>query len=162
VQPSNNKEWNGQVLKNLGVTTILNVSSDHKANKKHKEWYESMGIQYKEIPVWDYIDPPFGYYNKFLTTCVEWYHSLEKDKRCVLIHCTAGVNRSNSAACAILWSQIFYPSRQYSEPFLLIEWMKERQLADRSFGSFLTNELLKKQLWTWCKENQFYRRKLTI
>lgn len=142
-----------EILKKLGVNTILNVSVDHRATKKHKEWYERLGIAYHEILISDYLDPPTQYYTTFLDRCVEWYHSLPAKKRCVLIHCTAGINRSNGAAGAILWSQLVYPSRTYSTPDKLIEWM-----IKSSCRSIFLNSSIKMSLNSWCLENECYSR----
>ena len=161
IQPTNNndeKKWREEILKQLNITTILNVSSDHPAKKHQKEWYKKLKISYKQIPINDYIDADKGYYEKFLNDCINYYYSLKKEKQRILIHCTAGINRSNSVACAILWSKLLYSSRQFPNPQSLIEWMYKKQLQDRKLDLFLYNECLRNQLIKWCTKNQCLRR----
>jgi len=136
-----------KLLQNCNINTILNVSADHKANKKHLELYKKLNINYYEICINDYMYPPTEtYYDDFLEKCINWYNSLQNKNINILIHCSAGINRSNTVAATILWSI------SKINPQILFDKMQDLHIKSRSI-KFIYNESLKNAFFRYCEYN---------
>ncbi|CAI9744424.1 specificity phosphatase 10-like [Octopus vulgaris] len=84
---------NLQILKELDITYILNVTSHVRPH------FESQGIHYKTIPVTD-----SGHQNlrKYFDDAIEYIDEAKRNGAKILIHCQAGVSRSATVTIAYL------------------------------------------------------------
>jgi hypothetical protein len=115
-------------IKNPDIRLVINTSVDSPASSAMKKFYVANGIDYLYAPLADIDMPPPP---DFLPKIVKFVKKHDSDT--ILIHCSAGVNRSALLAAAILWYTT--PNRQlyWSTPKELIEYMRTRQISDRKY-----------------------------
>lgn len=151
----------------LGIGLILNVTLEDPADDEIRQVYSDLGIDYVWVPIRDSYDalPPY-YINDIVSYVQNWtnllcdyptmFHmdDLRTDKIAnrnnILIHCSAGINRSGLVAAAILWYTT--PNREilWKIPQDLIDYMRIRQIKDRgiylltnrSFVQYLNDNLV--------------------
>ncbi|MDR1727930.1 MAG: dual specificity protein phosphatase family protein [Acidobacteriota bacterium] len=120
-------------LRRLGVTTVINLQSDAdlKACKTSLAalcaLYDRDEIELRRVPIADFDE---GALAQALDRCVgEIESALARRWAKVYLHCTAGVNRSPTAAAAYLVKAKGYSARQafdfvvgkrYCEPYLKV------------------------------------------
>lgn len=125
--PQNATKWNS-----LGIDLIINVTSNDPTSVQIQELYNLLGIDYFYAPINDDNQPiPANYLSNILNEVMK-----ENAKRGrpanILIHCSAGINRSALVAAAILWYTTNVYDCPWSSSRQLIEYMRQRQLADRN------------------------------
>lgn len=93
-------------LKNeMGVTAVLNVQTDDDFDQWNIDWpileghYQDRGIEVCRVPVRDFSPETLRI---LLPNCVQALSELLDDGHKVLVHCTAGINRSPSTVIAYL------------------------------------------------------------
>ena len=91
-------------LRDLGVTAVLSVQTDHDlGGGVGEDLYAQAGIDLRRVPVRDF-DP--GDLRRNLPRCVEVLDELLRQGHTVYLHCSMGINRSPSVAIAYLhWVQ---------------------------------------------------------
>ena len=141
--PTNLPQW-----KNMNIGLVINVTTDNLAPQNVKMIYTEHGISYIEMPIQDtnYV-PPDKYFKQILDA-VNQFQSKKTGKN-IIVHCSAGINRSAMVAAVLLWYTT--PGRQHfwSSPKDLIRYMRSIQFQDRSlpllmnvtFEEFLVKKL---------------------
>ena len=132
------------LLSDLDVGVIVNVASDVQKNEHHDKLYRRLSIRYLSLPIDDNDDLA----SDFLDNIVALYKACS-DRRCVLINCAMGINRSALAAGALLWHT---SSTQWSSPEHMVEYMRTVQREDRGV-LLLTNATFERALIEWCRRN---------
>ena len=89
----------------MGVTAVLNVQTDDDFEYWNIDWpsleshYQDNGIEVRWVPVRDFSPETLRI---LLPNCVQALSELLDDGHKVLVHCTAGINRSPSTVIAYL------------------------------------------------------------
>src|SRR5579872_2017414 len=84
--------------KALNIGLIINVTSDDPITPEIKKLYKQLGIDYLAAPIKDNNEPlPKNYLERILLYVMNYKPTN------ILIHCSAGVNRSALVAGALLW-----------------------------------------------------------
>lgn len=130
--PGNQDKWT-----NLDIGLVINATTDNLASTSLKNLYKQLGINYLEVPINDSNEiPPDNYFIQILQA-VNQFQLISKNnpnnkQQNILVHCTAGINRSALVAAVLLWYTT--PGRHYfwPSPTSLIEYMRRLQLLDRS------------------------------
>jgi protein-tyrosine phosphatase len=141
--PTNLAQWI-----NLNIGLIINVTTDNLASFSLKNMYKQHNISYLEMPIQDTDSVPSDQYFLQILEAVTQFQN-KKTGRNILVHCSAGINRSALVAAILLWYTTpgrhnFWPTAQ-----ILIEYMRKLQRIDRSlpllmnvtFESFLITRL---------------------
>lgn len=149
VQPRNDPESFDRLkafLNYLNIGSILNTSIDRQLSPHHLSFYEDVEITYQEHLIKD--DVINGFPEGYLEKCLDIFLNLPFDKP-VVIHCSAGQNRSAAAAAAILWATTPHP-RPWNSPEEMIDWMRDCQVRDRRIR-LLKNPVFYAQVVEWCQ-----------
>ena len=94
-----------RVLKDLGVTAVLNLQTDADFSYCGVEWkaltqgYEASGIELRRVPVIDFNRDDL---RRNLPKCVATLDELLQAEHKVLVHCNSGVNRAPSVVITYL------------------------------------------------------------
>lgn len=89
----------------LGVTAVLSLQTDEDFDYLGIDWrgleaaYRASAMQVRRVPVTDFNREEL---RRMLSECVEALDELLREGHTVLVHCTAGVNRSPSTVVAYL------------------------------------------------------------
>ena len=120
-----------------GVRSILNVSSDVHVREHHRRIYRKLGIAYEEYRIDDKLEAPSA---GFLDTVKKLTRDLPRP---ILINCSAGINRSAMAACALV--RPHYESVQAMLKDMRMRQYNQRQmqlLMNPVFESHVTSQLI--------------------
>lgn len=121
---------NVQIWQQLNIDLIINVTINDPTPHATQRVYLNTNINYYWYPIKDDNGPiP----NNFLPTILDLIH--KKKGKNILIHCSAGINRSALVATAILWVTASDHERMYKgwrSPVNLISDMRRQQLNDRN------------------------------
>lgn len=150
VQPKDNFESMEQskaFLSYLQIGGILNTTINRLPLQHHCEFYDDVEITYREYLIPD--DTTNGFQDGFLEGCLKHFHEFPNDQP-VLIHCSAGQNRSAAAAAAIIWVTTPLP-RPWKSPEEMIDWMRICQQRDRACR-LLKNPVFYCQVIDWCNQ----------
>jgi len=115
-------------FKNKNIRLVINTSIDSPASEQVKRFYINNGIDYLWAPLSDINMPPEPTY---LPRIINYIKKRGKNSGDILIHCSAGINRSALVTAAILWYTTPNRSLYWSTPKSLIEYMRARQMFDR-------------------------------
>lgn len=122
-------------LVNSGIKLIINASSDSPASQQVQQIYKTMGIDYLWVPINDNNENlPVGYLSKILE-----YVNNRGNNGDILIHCTAGINRSALVAAAILWYTTPNRALYWDTPKKMIDYMRIKQMVDRKTYLLINN-----------------------
>jgi protein-tyrosine phosphatase len=138
--PENARDW---LSKDIGL--VINVTVDTPASKEAQQLYQQLGIDYLYAPIYDNNEKlPSNYLDGIVDNVIKWTKRkpYERWHKNILVHCTAGINRSALVAAAILWYTT--PNRKdfWSTPQELINYMKARQFRDRKQFLLLNNNFV--------------------
>jgi hypothetical protein len=165
------------IFSSLNIGLIVNVSIDDPASEADKNWYEEKKISYAYVPMVDYDGPdekgsavPANFLDQIVNIVKIFRNSVSSDhtknggKRGIIIHCTAGINRSAFAAAAVLWQRAHENERicntifgNWEPPTMdtLIEWMRDCQKRDRGHCMLLRNSIMVAHLRKWSAKQNF-------
>lgn len=112
------------------IGLIINASSDSPADIQTQRNYKTLGIDYLWVPIPDVeANPPANYLPSIVNYVKRRQMTGKNDP--ILIHCTAGINRSGLVAAAILWYTTPDRQRYWPTPKHLLDYMKSKQIMDR-------------------------------
>lgn len=124
---------NNYIHNNIGL--IINASSDSPASPQVQQLYKDLNIDYLWVPIDDTNKlPPKDYLTKIVNYVIQ-----RGNKGNILIHCTAGINRSALVAAAILWYTTPDRSIYWDTPKSLIDYMRTKQMVDRRTYLLINN-----------------------
>ena len=102
------------VLKQIGVTTIINCCLEKKHNPSVLKYYKIKGIHFS---IMDYTEPNTSLFFKAIDTIYEQI----KKKEVLYIHCKAGKGRS---ACLVLGTLIYKFNIEKSRAFVFLKQIR--------------------------------------
>ena len=124
-------------LVNTNIGLIINASSDSPANQNIQQIYRNIGIDYLWVPIDDTDKHPSSDY---LPKIVEYVRNRGyRPKNDILIHCTAGINRSALVAAAILWYTTPNRQKYWDNPKKMIDYMRTKQMIERKTYLLINN-----------------------
>lgn len=135
--------------RDLEIGCIINTTEDDPASSSLLELYRDLGIRYISIPISDCMQlPPPDY----LERIVQAVRELPLRSGNILVHCSAGINRSAYVAAALLWFTTPNAQSYWPDGESLIRYMRQRQQQDRgtvllfnpAFYQDLTNRVFRK------------------
>lgn len=114
-------------LKELGITAVLNLQTEEDFLFWGIDWpalesaYQKAGVRLVRVPVQDFNAEDL---REKLPACVDALEKLLQAEHTVLVHCSAGVNRSPSVVVAYLhWTQ-HMPLEE------ALEYVRQRRACD--------------------------------
>ena len=125
--------------KNPNIKLVINTSIDSPASEGMKQFYVLNGIDYLWAPIEDIEKVPDP---TFLPRIVN-YVKKRGNSGDILIHCSAGINRSALVTAAILWHTTPNRHLYWHTPKDLIDYMRSKQMLDRKQYLLINNTFYK-------------------